>query len=204
MESKMRFAPRLFFIALILLSQSLWAGPEIQTWETTNGARVWFVAAPDLPIVDARVVFDAGSARDAKQPGLARLTNGVMTDGAGQWNADQIAERLESVGAELGNGAARDMAWVSMRSLKQKRALDTAVETLAGPDDDIVGALEALADALGTGPYAAPPAPERATVPSGPRYSVGARYLGSQVSWWAAPPGRKIWMTDLATPSRVS
>ncbi len=131
MDSKMPSIQRLLFIALVLLSQPLWAGPKIQTWETTNGARVWFVAAPDLPIVDARVVFDAGSARDAKQPGLAQLTNGVMTDGAGQWNADQIAERLESVGAELGNGAARDMAWVSMRSLKEKSALDTTVETLA-------------------------------------------------------------------------
>ena len=131
MDSKMRFVSRLLFIALILLGQPLWAGPKILTWETTNGARVWFVAAPDLPIVDVRVVFDAGSARDAKKPGLARLTNGVMTDGAGQWNADRIAERLESVGAELGSGAARDMAWVSVRSLKQKWALDTAVETLA-------------------------------------------------------------------------
>jgi zinc protease len=82
-------------------------------------------------MVDARVVFDAGSTRDGKLPGLARFTNGVMTDGAGSWNADQIAERLESVGAELGNGAARDMAWVTIRSLKEKRALDTAVETLA-------------------------------------------------------------------------
>ncbi len=131
MDSKMASIQRFLFIALVLLSQSLWAGPKILTWETVNGARVWFVAAPDLPIVDARVVFDAGSARDAKQPGLAQLTNGVLTDGAGPWNADRIAERMESVGAELGNGAAQDMAWVSIRSLKEKRALDTAVETLA-------------------------------------------------------------------------
>src|SRR3954452_15702363 len=34
-----------------------------------------------------------------------------------------------------------------------------------------------------------------------PRYSMGALGLGSQVSWWAAPPGRKMWMTLLAVPS---
>lgn len=43
----------------------------------------------------------------------------------------------------------------------------TAVETLAGPDDDIVGALEALAGAFGAPSYVSPPAPERATGPSG-------------------------------------
>ncbi len=131
MSSNKWFIQRVVLALLLLLSPSLWAGPKIQTWETANGARVWFVAAPDLPIVDVRAVFDAGSARDGKQPGLARLTNGVMTDGAGPWNADQIAERMESVGAELGNGSLRDMAWVSVRSLKKEKALTTAIDTLA-------------------------------------------------------------------------
>ncbi len=49
----------------------------------------------------------------------------------------------------------------------------TAVETLAGPDDDVVGALEALAEALGAGPYAPPPTPEKAAVPSGPLVDEG-------------------------------
>ena len=43
------------------------ASPQIQTWETPNGARVLFVEAPDLPMVDVRLVFDAGSARDGEQ-----------------------------------------------------------------------------------------------------------------------------------------
>ena len=43
---------------------ALQAGPKIQSWETPNGARVLFVPAPDLPMLDARVVFAAGSARD--------------------------------------------------------------------------------------------------------------------------------------------
>src|ERR1035441_7455502 len=36
------------------------------------------------------------------------------------------------------------------------------------------------------------------TVPSGPRYSIGTRSLGSNDSWAAMPPGRKILITDLA------
>lgn len=106
------------------------AGPEIQAWTTENGARVLFVEAPDLPMVDMRVVFDAGSARDGGTPGLASMTNHLLTESAGEWNTDQIAERTEAVGAELGSGAGRDRAWVSLRTLTEPRAYETSVETM--------------------------------------------------------------------------
>lgn len=117
--------------ASLLIASDLWAGPKIESWRTGNGAKVLFVAAPDLPMVDVRVVFDAGSARDGKLPGLAQLTNATVTDGAGQWDTDQMAERLESVGAELGAGSRKDMAWVSMRSLTEPHAFDVAMDSLA-------------------------------------------------------------------------
>lgn len=107
------------------------AGPKIESWQTPNGARVLFVAAPDLPMVDVRVVFDAGSARDGGQPGLASLTNELLTEGAGPWSADELAVRVDSVGASLGKDALRDMAYVSLRSLTEPKALDVAVDALA-------------------------------------------------------------------------
>lgn len=107
------------------------AAPKIESWHTENGAKVLFVPSPGLPMVDIRVVFDAGSARDDAKPGTAVLTNGLLTESAGQWSADEVAERMESIGAELGNGAQRDMAWVTVRSLTDKKVLDTALETLA-------------------------------------------------------------------------
>ena len=58
-------------------SAAVQAMPAIQHWQTENGARVYYVPAPELPIVDVRMVFSAGSARDAGQPGLARMTKGV-------------------------------------------------------------------------------------------------------------------------------
>jgi zinc protease len=119
------------FLLLLLLMQGAVAGPKIQSWNTANGAKVLFVAAHDLPIVDMRVVFDAGSARDGATPGVSRLTNGLLTEGAGDWDANRIAERLESVGAELSSGALRDMGWVSIRTLSEPKALETSVETMA-------------------------------------------------------------------------
>jgi zinc protease len=106
------------------------ATPPIETWQTTEGAKVLFSPAPDLPMVDVRVVFDAGSARDGGQPGLAALTGAMLDQGAGDLDANSIAERIESVGAKLSTGAGRDMATVSLRSLTDPKALEPAVETL--------------------------------------------------------------------------
>jgi len=115
----------------VLGSSLLFAGPKIQTWETPNGAKVLFVAAPELPMMDVRVVFDAGSARDGDKPGLAQLTASLLSEGAGDWNADQLAERMEAVGADFGTGSARDMAWATVRTLTEPKALNTALETLS-------------------------------------------------------------------------
>ena len=106
------------------------AMPAIQHWTTENGAQVYFVPAPELPMVDVRVVFAAGSARDAALPGLAGLTNGLLDKGAAGLSADAIADRLEGLGAQLGSGSLRDMAWVSLRSLNDAAHFEPAVELM--------------------------------------------------------------------------
>jgi zinc protease len=106
------------------------AGPEIQSWQTTGGAKVMYVNAPDLPMVDVRVVFDAGSARDGDLPGLARFTSNMLSEGAGEWDADALSARLEDRGIEVSSSSLRDMAWVSMRSLTEPAVLDVAVESV--------------------------------------------------------------------------
>lgn len=107
------------------------AAPAIQHWQTSNGAAVYFVPAGELSMVDVQVVFDAGAARDGDRPGIAQLTSALLDDGAGALDADQIAERLEGLGAQLGTHSHRDMAVVSLRSLAQEEYLGPAVDTLA-------------------------------------------------------------------------
>jgi zinc protease len=121
----------LLLICLIAVSPLTSASPEIQQWQTSNGARVYFVAAPELPMVDVRMIFDAAGARDGKLPGLALLTNGLLEEGAGKLNADQIADRFAAVGASFGTSSHRDMSVVNLRSLTQPELLDSAVATLA-------------------------------------------------------------------------
>jgi len=107
------------------------ATPDIQSWETPNGARVLFVPAPALPMVDIRIALDAGSARDGHQPGLAAMTAAMLTQGAGDWDADAVAARLDAIGARLSASAGRDMTSISARTLTTEPAYSTLVETLA-------------------------------------------------------------------------
>ncbi len=117
-------------LCLMLISAAVYATPDIQTWKTENGAKVLFVPAPEIPMLDVRIVFDAGSARDAGISGLALLTNGLLTEGAAGKTAKQIAEIFESVGAQIDYEATRDMALVGVRSLTESRYLSAAIEGL--------------------------------------------------------------------------
>jgi zinc protease len=119
------------FCGALLLSGWVIAAPQIQTWHTANGAKVLFVEAPEIEMVDVRIVFDAGSARDGAKQGVTSFTNSLLSEGAGDWSAYQIAERMEGVGAQLETGSLRDMAWVSVRSLTESKALAIGLETMA-------------------------------------------------------------------------
>lgn len=125
------FRPALFLLFLWLPLAGSHATPTIETWETPGGASVLFSPAKALPIVDIRVVFAAGSAYDGEQSGLAAMTAAMLTQGAGDWDADAIAERLDAVGARLSTGVDRDRAFISGRALTSDPAYSRLIETLA-------------------------------------------------------------------------
>ena len=110
----------------LCIATPLTAAPEIQEWRTSSGAGVLFIAADALPMVDVRLVFDAGSARDASAFGVAQLTNALLGEGAGERDANAIAATFEGLGARFSSGAEHDMATVSLRSLTDPALLDPA------------------------------------------------------------------------------
>lgn len=131
----MRFS--LLGFLLLCVCESVFATAKIEHWQTKQGGRVYFVRTETLPLADIVVAFDAGSARDGKQYGLASLTADLLVSGAGRWNADDIAKRFESVGAAFGASASNDTAQASLRTLTEKplfdKALATVEEILAKP-----------------------------------------------------------------------
>lgn len=107
---------------------------EIQEWKTKNGARVLFVRAPELPMVDIQAVFDAGSVRDGNKKGIAKLTNGMLSHGAKLGNkvlsVDDVSESFENIGARFGASTSKDNAEISLRTLTDKKLLSKAVATM--------------------------------------------------------------------------
>jgi zinc protease len=104
---------------------------KIHSWQTIEGAKVLFVEAPQLPMFDLRLTFAAGSSQDGEVPGLAMLTNAMLNEGVPGKDVGAIAAGFESLGAEFGNGAYRDMAVASLRSLTTAEQRDPAQRLFA-------------------------------------------------------------------------
>lgn len=108
------------------------AAPDIQAWTTDNGARVLFIEAHEIPLVEAQVTFAAGAARDGEHAGIAHLVSDLLMSGTTRRDADALATALERDGAEVSTGAARDMGWVEFRSLSADEHLWPVADTVAG------------------------------------------------------------------------
>ncbi|AUG43722.1 peptidase M16 [Pseudomonas chlororaphis] len=117
---------------------------DIKTWSTAEGAKVLFVEAHELPMFDMRLTFAAGSSQDGDAPGLAMLTNAMLNEGVAGKDVGAIAEGFEGLGADFGNGAYKDMAITSLRSLSAPDKRTPALQLFA----DVVGKPTFPADSL--------------------------------------------------------
>lgn len=116
-------------------TQQVLRTPNVQSFRTAQGTRVLFVAAPELPMVDIRLTFDAGSARDQaigtevgkNLSGLASLTAQLLFEATSTQSTDQIAASFESLGAQYSAAAYRDMFAIELRSLTDPAYLQPAV-----------------------------------------------------------------------------
>lgn len=122
----------------LLLSMQAQAALNIQHWQTSNGAAVYFVENHDLPIIDISTNFAAGSARDDEKSGLAGITRYLMTLGAAGLTDQQISNGIADVGAILGGELDADRAALKLRTLssarEQQAALDIYTSILHKPD----------------------------------------------------------------------
>lgn len=121
--------------SMLTASQPAWAGLEIESWQTENGARVLFLESRNLPILDVNVEFPAGSGRDEPgKEGLARMTLALMKKGTQSLDEIRISEQLAGIGAQLSGTIDLDRSGFALR-------------TLSYPDDRRI-ALGALRDIL--------------------------------------------------------
>ncbi|MBH1965769.1 MAG: insulinase family protein [Comamonadaceae bacterium] len=114
------------------------AAIPIQNWTQPNGAQVFLVESPSIPMVDVRIDFDAGSRRDTRsQAGLADVTTliagkGVRASGSEpSLDENQLGEAWADLGASFGGGATSDRMSFRLRTLTEPDLLRKAVHLAA-------------------------------------------------------------------------
>jgi zinc protease len=123
---------------LFLSVQSAWALIPIQHWAEANGAQVWLVESPAIPMVDVQIRFDAGQRRDpAQQAGLAPAVANMASKGvravgdAPALDENALGEAWADLGASLSISASEDAFDVALRSLTAPDLLDKAAQLAA-------------------------------------------------------------------------
>lgn len=110
--------------------------PAPQMFRLSSGLEVVAVRRQAAPIVALNLVLRTGADRDPDaQAGLASLTAEMMDEGAGDRNALEIAEALETLGADLWVGTGRDGAQMTLQVPAEEfhPALAIAADVLLRP-----------------------------------------------------------------------
>ena len=83
--------------------------PPVADFRLDNGLRVLVVEKEGLPLVSARLNFDAGSGDEAAgKAGVAAMTAALLTQGTATRSAPEIATEIEQLGAGIGAGSGPD------------------------------------------------------------------------------------------------
>ncbi len=124
---------KLSFILCIIFSwqQASAKIVDIQQWQLDNGAKVFYVYTPELPLLDVNLIFNAGSARDGTSYGLANFTAELASEGTKTLSADEIAENFADTGAIFGSSSSRDSSAFSLRTLIEKPLMEKALLTFS-------------------------------------------------------------------------
>lgn len=112
------------------------AGPQIEHWTLSNGAKVYLVQSHSLPMLDVSIAFDGGSRRDpAAKAGLASFAalmadKGILAgkDAASGPALDEnaLSDAWLDLGAQFEISAGRDEFGYTMRTLTYPDVLPQA------------------------------------------------------------------------------
>ncbi len=101
-----------------------------------NGLTVIATENPTADIISARILFKGGGrVEPADKAGVAHLLSSVLTKGTETLTSQDIAEKVESVGASLGADAASDYCLVSFKTVAAdfQKLLDLTAELVRSP-----------------------------------------------------------------------
>ncbi len=128
----------LFLLVILISPVAALATLPIQHWQTSSGARVYFVENRDIPMLDLSIDFAAGSGFDrTEKPGVASMANRLMRLGAEGMSEDDIAQKTADIGAGIAGRFDSDRAGLGLRTLSSRaertQALDIFMRILHRP-----------------------------------------------------------------------
>jgi zinc protease len=104
--------------------------PPIQHFPLSNGLPVLLLEKHQVPLVQMNLLVKSGSTADPPaKSGLASLTAGMLTEGAGTRNALQLADAIDFLGASLAASAGQHTTVVRLHTPLSK--LDSALALFA-------------------------------------------------------------------------
>jgi len=113
-----------------------YAFPRVEQFTLGNGLKVILVEKHTLPIVEGRIIVDAGAIREpSSRNGLASLTGRLLSEGAGNLSSAEIARQMESMGASYSAGGGFNNSFADVVALKNvfSDALALAAQTVINP-----------------------------------------------------------------------
>ncbi len=104
--------------------------PSFERATLGNGLKLIVANRPDVPVVELRLVMDAGYAADQfSRPGTANLTMAMLDEGTKTRSSLEISEDLALLGANLGTGSTLDTSFIGLSALSDK--LEPSLEIFA-------------------------------------------------------------------------
>ncbi len=104
--------------------------PAVQRAELSNGLKLVLAERHSVPVVEMRLLVDAGYAADQfASPGTASLGMDLLDEGTATRSTLEISEQLQMLGTRLSTGAELDVCAVYLNTLKDQ--LDASLELFA-------------------------------------------------------------------------
>jgi zinc protease len=95
--------------------------PPFQRMTMSNGLKVVIAERHEVPLVNVRLMFDAGYASDQlSAAGTAKLAMTMLQEGTKTKSSQQLAEQLDGLGTTLNAASGLDTSNVTMSALKAK------------------------------------------------------------------------------------
>ena len=110
--------------------------PSVQQFTLDNGLKVILVEKHTLPVIEGRLILDAGAMREpAAKNGLASLTGRLLSEGTTDLTGAEIARQMDALGAQYSTGGGYSTSFADVVAIKNvfPQAMQLAAKTVMSP-----------------------------------------------------------------------